>query len=222
MWSYRPLIWISIFLRCINLPNVNPFVDVKSQLISGETWSWPVGASSARAARSTRARSCRRTRSCTVQTASGVCRVRSHRSASLPILLFASVSQSRVLTSHYFYVVYPTASDSTARLPDEDPSQLPPHEEDGQRQQHACEELRTETFPSTCTCVTLLSLWYLWHWTWPSHTLDFITSEHAWLLLALHFHFQINIWTTHHIFWTRNSNFFGAIFLLINYNHIYL
>lgn len=102
MWSYRPLIWISTFLRCINLPNVNPFVDVKSQLISGETWSWPVGASSARAARSTRARSCRRTRSCTVQTASGVCRVRSHRSASLPILLFASVSQIRVLTSHYF------------------------------------------------------------------------------------------------------------------------
>lgn len=59
--------------------------------------------------------------------------------------------------SRICFVIF-TAPDSTARLPDEDPSQLPPHEEDGQRQQHACEELRTETFPSTCTCVTLLSL----------------------------------------------------------------
>lgn len=55
---------------------------MKSQLISGETWSWPVGASSAHAARSTRARSCRRTQSCTVQAASGACKMKSHRSVS--------------------------------------------------------------------------------------------------------------------------------------------
>lgn len=56
------------------------FCHINSQLISGGTWSWPAAASSARAVRSTRARSCRRTRSCTVPTASGACRVRSHRS----------------------------------------------------------------------------------------------------------------------------------------------
>lgn len=58
------------------------FYDIKSQPIWAETWSWPAAASWAPAARSTRARSCRRTRWCTAPTASGACRARSRRSAN--------------------------------------------------------------------------------------------------------------------------------------------
>lgn len=79
--------------------------NITSQLISGETWSWPVAASSVRAATSTRARWCQRTRWCTVQTASGACRTKSHRSAPHCCLFVPLTHEARCLPGKQICVI---------------------------------------------------------------------------------------------------------------------
>lgn len=142
------------------IPYIHLLVNMKSQLTSGETWSWPVGASSARVARSTRARSCRRTRSCTAQTASGVCRAKSHRSVFCPLLMLESFSALCVhmcVTRDGFFLLCFSCS---LRLCSWTSSwRSCPTTTTWRRQWKETAHLwETETltrYPSTCTCLTL-------------------------------------------------------------------
>lgn len=58
----------------------------------------------------------------------------------------------------FFVIFCLAASDSAARLPHEDPAQLSPPEEDGQRKQHPCEKLNMDSDGLTLTHFPQLAL----------------------------------------------------------------